>query len=60
MYTVLEDSEQEHQGIEIIECTCTGKLGNKRAYKKGMTERLMKRDENNSKKEGEIILIQKT
>ena len=24
---VLEDSKQEHQGLEIIGCTCTGKLG---------------------------------
>ena len=46
--------------MDIIECTCTSKSGNNITSKKFMTEIIMKRDENNSKKEGEIIIIIKT
>ena len=46
--------------MDIILCTCTRKLGRQITPKKYTTERLNKRDENNSKKEGEIILIRKT
>ena len=46
--------------MEIIGCTRTGKLGKKITPKKCMTEILMKRDENNTKKEGERILMSKT
>ena len=46
---VSEDNEQEHEGVDIIVCTCTRKLGKKRTYKKFMTEKFMKRDEKNSK-----------
>ena len=41
---MLEDSKQEHQGVDIIGFTRTGKLGNKTTSKKCMTERLMKID----------------
>ena len=41
----------------IIEFTSTSKLGNKITSKKWMTERLMKKDENNYKKKVEIISI---
>ena len=46
--------------MEIIGCTRTGNLGKKITSKKCITERLMKRDENNSKKGREIILVRKT
>ena len=57
---MLEDNEQEHYGLDIIECTRTGKFGKKITSKKYITEILMKREENNSKKEGERIMIRKT
>ena len=46
--------------MDIIVYTCTGKLGNKITSNNFMTERLMKIYENNSKGEGEIIIIRKT
>ena len=46
--------------MDTIGWTCNGKLGKKITPRKCMTERFMKRDENNCKKEGEIILIGKS
>ena len=49
---MLEGSKQEHYGVVIIVFTLTGKLDKKRLPNKCMTDILMKRDENNSKKGG--------
>ena len=57
---MLEDSKQEHLVVDIIGCVCTRELGKKRTPKKCTTERFMKIDEKNSKKEGEIIITRKT
>ena len=44
----------------MIGCNCNTKLVKKRTSNNCMNERIKKRDEKNSKKEGEIILIRKT
>ena len=46
--------------MDIIGWNYTGELGKKRTSKKYTTERLMKRDEKNSKNQGKIIIIVKT
>ena len=46
--------------MDSMWCTHTSKLGNKITSNKCIIERIMKRDENNSKKEVEIIIIRKT
>ena len=46
--------------MDIIGYTQTRKLGKKITPEKYMTERLKKIDENNSKNEGELILVRKT
>ena len=46
--------------MDIIGCIRTINLGNKITSNKCMTGRLQKIDENNSKNEGEIILVKKT
>ena len=46
--------------MDSMWCTHTINLGNKITSKKCIIERIMKRDENNSKKEVEIIIIRKT
>ena len=46
--------------VDIIGYTHTRYLGNKMIPKTYMNEKLIKINENNSKKEGEIIIIRKT
>ena len=46
--------------MDIIGCTCTGKLGNIITPSKFMTEILIKIDEKNYKRYGEGIIISKT
>ena len=43
--------------MEIIECNHTRKLDKKMTYKKCMTERLMKIDENNFKRREKGLLL---
>ena len=46
--------------MDIILCTRTSRLGKKITSNKCMNKRLLKIDENNYKKEGEIAIIRKT
>ena len=57
---MLEDSEQENQGVYIIGFTHTRKLCNKITSNKLRTKTLKKRDENNYRKEGERVITRKT